>query len=92
MPTPEESLLAAVFPNVEDNPLPEFNDLVRDAFEAQEAFDNWDRGTTWTGPIVGKRVCTLDQVTKEWDDANRKLIEFVNTYGTKMLLLLSEKK
>jgi hypothetical protein len=67
--------------------LPEFNDLVRQAMDAQEAFDNWDEGATWhpSWQKLAPRVCTLDEVVKEWHDANEKLIQFVLDHGEQLL-------
>jgi hypothetical protein len=72
-----------------DNPLPDFNMLVRDAFDAQDAFDQWDDGKTIGDFFVAgqrtMREVDLDTVTREWDEANRKLIEYVLEHGEKLL-------
>lgn len=48
--------------------LPNFNDLVREAFDAQEEFDMHD--SDWSD-------IPLERVIKEWREANHKLIQFV---------------
>jgi hypothetical protein len=70
----------------DDNPLPEFNDLVREAMSAQEMFDNWDQGKTfYSGAFGGRRYCTIDEVTSEWSAANAKLIEYTLKHGQRLL-------
>lgn len=55
----------------------DFNHLVSEAQHAQELFDNWDEGKTFTsGPFGEERQCTLDEICKEWDTANLKLVAF----------------
>ena len=56
----------------------ELNDLVREAYDAQEGFDNWDQGKTYyPSPFEkGPRICTLDEVVAELDAANLKLVRF----------------
>lgn len=64
----------------------EFNDLVRKAHDAQETFDSWDEGKAYTpGPFGGLRLCTLEEVVGEWNEANRKLIEFTLKHGKVLL-------
>jgi hypothetical protein len=56
----------------------DFNDLVRQAQHAQELFDNWDEGMTFTsGPFGEKRQCPFDEICQEWDSTNLKLVTFV---------------
>lgn len=59
----------------------ELNDLIREAFSAQTAFDNWDEGKTWpdrTNPWSSEpRLCSLDEVVHELDSANLRLVRFV---------------
>lgn len=58
----------------------ELNDLIREAYDAQEGFDNWDEGKTYYphSPFIdGPRKCSLDEVVAELDAANLKLVQFV---------------
>lgn len=61
--------------------IPTLNDFVREAYNAQEAFDNWDQGRTWNHTSPGLypegRYCTLQEVVDELDAANRALVDFV---------------
>lgn len=83
-------LLEAIFA---ENPLADFNDLVREAYSAQEAFDNWDEGKTWdAGSKFTKqpRMCALDDLCTEWDAANIKLINFVLEHGQEIMTRIAE--
>ena len=54
-------------------------DLVREAYVAQEGFDNWDGGEThYPGPF-GKpnRECDLATVIQEMDEANLTLVMYI---------------
>ena len=67
------------------NHIAELNDLIREAFSAQHAFDNWDEGKTWpdnTNPWSSEpRECTLDTIVRELDEANLKVVEFCLKHG-----------
>ena len=51
-------------------------DLVREAFDAQQAFDNWDNGKTSDGWNVGREV-DLATVIQEMDEANLTLVMYI---------------
>lgn len=61
------------------NHIAELNDLIREAYEAQEGFDNWDEGKTYypNSFLRDARHCSLEQVVHELDFANLKLVRFV---------------
>jgi hypothetical protein len=56
-------------------------DLVREAYDAQEAFDQWDNGQTVGGFVVGgrrtAREVALDVVIQEMDEANLTLVMYI---------------
>jgi hypothetical protein len=66
--------------------VPELNDAIREAFGAQEAFDNWDNGKTFYDKVFGgPRFCALQDVVDELDTANLKLVQFVLEHGAVLL-------
>jgi hypothetical protein len=62
------------------NHLADFNDLVREAGVAQEAFDQWDQGKTSDGWNPAREV-DLATVVQEWDEANLTLLLYVREHG-----------
>ena len=61
------------------NYVADLNDLIREAFSAQVAFDEWDEGYTYDD-ICGepvKRHVALDIVVQELDEANLTLVMYV---------------
>jgi hypothetical protein len=54
---------------------------VREAFDAQEAFDLWDEGVTF-GVFARRREVDLDTVVREWNAANAELVHFVMEHGS----------
>lgn len=63
--------------DVADAAVSQLNDLVRECQILQDQFDQWDDGHTISGPSGGPREVSLDDLCREWDEANRKLVEHV---------------
>lgn len=57
----------------------EFNDLVRAAARAREAFDGFDPPETRAGLLV------YDLLVADWDAANAALVRFVRRHGAALL-------
>lgn len=57
---------------------PEFNDLVRVAYDAQEEFDNFD-------PRTPEDQKELRRICADWTYANRDLVKYVLTHGQELL-------
>jgi hypothetical protein len=68
-----------------DNLLPEFNDLVRECYDAQEEFDNYD---SRTGDDASQRE--MGRLSRAWSAANVKLIRYVLAYGPQLLTMERE--
>lgn len=73
------------------NCLADFNDLVREAFTCQEGFDNWDEGKTHypsTFDHKNIRLCDLETVEREWDEANLALVSYVMKHGPELCVAM----
>ena len=68
------------------NPDAELNNLVREAYGAQELFDSWDEGKAhYPGPFGTVRYCSLDEVVSELEAANLKLVRFVLAHADELV-------
>lgn len=57
------------------NYVADLNDLIHEAYAAQEAFDKWDDGFTYGE--WGRREVQLDVVVQELDEANLTLVMYI---------------